>query len=241
MVRNLWDALGEIEDRRGRRGRHSELRSILGIAVGAMLAGSNDLLSIFRWGRRLKPEALKLFGIARGRAPCHATYHYFFQGLDGDALSRALGRFARGADAPEHIAIDGKTLRRDEAKLRQMSASRIGQHGALTNQQFPPTVHEQRGLLLSCLHWNEAHRRPLAGFADRLGVGGVILVALDVGFHILRRHKAHLMSQRPQARATSTCAVAQASLPTRHGGKPAKKSATDRAAAACASLPRPRH
>ncbi|PZR82669.1 MAG: hypothetical protein DLM68_15645, partial [Hyphomicrobiales bacterium] len=27
------------------------------------------------------------------------------QGLDGDALSRALGRFARGVDAPAHIAI----------------------------------------------------------------------------------------------------------------------------------------
>ncbi|MGH6852495.1 MAG: transposase family protein [Methylocella sp.] len=76
MVRTLWDALGEIEDRRGRQGRHYELRSILGIAVGAMLAGSNDLLSIFRWGRRLKPEALKLFGIARGWAPklCRALW-----------------------------------------------------------------------------------------------------------------------------------------------------------------------
>ncbi|MGH6840467.1 MAG: transposase family protein, partial [Methylocella sp.] len=59
--RTLWDALGEIEDRRGRQGRNSELRSILGVALAAMLAGSNDLLSIFRWGRRLKPEALKLF------------------------------------------------------------------------------------------------------------------------------------------------------------------------------------
>ncbi len=48
MVCNLWDALREIEDRRGRQGRNSELRSILGIAVGTMLAGSNDLLSIFR-------------------------------------------------------------------------------------------------------------------------------------------------------------------------------------------------
>ncbi|MGH7262284.1 MAG: ISAs1 family transposase [Nitrospiraceae bacterium] len=126
MVRNLWDALGEIEDQRGRQGRHYELQSILGIAVGAMLAGSNDLLSIFRWGRRLKPEALKLFGIASGRAPCHATYHYFFQGLDSDALSRALGRFARGADAPEHIAIDGKTLRGsrrlDDRPLHVLSA-----------------------------------------------------------------------------------------------------------------------
>lgn len=92
MVRNLWDALGEIEDRRGRQGRHYALRSILGIAVAAMVAGSNNLLPIFRWGRRLKPEALKLFGIASGRAPCHATYRYFFQGLDGEALARVRMR-----------------------------------------------------------------------------------------------------------------------------------------------------
>ena len=29
-----------------------------------MLAGANDLRAIFRWGRRLKPEALALFGAA---------------------------------------------------------------------------------------------------------------------------------------------------------------------------------
>ena len=74
-----------------------------------MLAGANDLRAIFRWGRRLKPEALALFGIER--APCHATYHYVFRSLDGDALARALGGFARGRDEPGHIAIDGKTLR----------------------------------------------------------------------------------------------------------------------------------
>ena len=56
-----------------------------------------------------KPEALALFGIER--APCHATYHYVFRSLDGDALARALGSFACGRDAPGHIAIDGKTLR----------------------------------------------------------------------------------------------------------------------------------
>ena len=65
--------------------------------------------AIFRWGRRLKPEALALFGIER--APCHATYHYVFRSLDGDALARALGGFACGRDEPGHIALDGKTLR----------------------------------------------------------------------------------------------------------------------------------
>jgi hypothetical protein len=107
----LWDALGEIEDGRGRKGRQYQLRSVLGIAVAAMLAGANDLRAIYRWGRRLRPEALTLFDIANGRAPCHATYHYFFRSLDADALARVLGSYAMTAQMPGHIAIDGKTLK----------------------------------------------------------------------------------------------------------------------------------
>jgi len=95
MAGTLWDALGAIADRRGRKGRQFPLQAILAIAIAAMLAGANDLRAIFRWGRRLKPEALALFGIER--APCHATYHYVFQSLDGDALAKALGAFACGA------------------------------------------------------------------------------------------------------------------------------------------------
>jgi len=98
MACTLWDVLGSIGDRRGRKGRQFPLRAILAIAIAAMLAGANDLRAIFRWGRRLKPEALALFGIER--APCHATYHYVFQSLDGDALAKALGGFARGDAAP---------------------------------------------------------------------------------------------------------------------------------------------
>jgi DDE family transposase len=73
MACMLWDVLGSIADRRGRKGRQFPLQAILAIAIAAMLAGANDLRAIFRWGRRLKPEALALFGIER--APCHATYH----------------------------------------------------------------------------------------------------------------------------------------------------------------------
>ena len=124
MAISLWDALGSIMDRRGRKGRQFPLQAILAIAIAAMLAGANDLRAIFRWGRRLKPEALALFGIER--APCHATYHYVFQSLDADDLAKSLGRFARGDSAPGHIAIDGKTLkgsRRLDAKaLHVLSA-----------------------------------------------------------------------------------------------------------------------
>ena len=124
MAQTLWDVLGAITDRRGRKGRQFGLQAILAIAIAAMLAGANDLRAVFRWGRRLKPEALALFGIER--APCHATYHYIFQSLDGDALARELGKFACGGATPGHIAIDGKTLkgsrRLDDKALHVLSA-----------------------------------------------------------------------------------------------------------------------
>ena len=119
MARTVWDALGELEDKRGRKGRQYAMRPVLGISIAAMLAGADSLRAIFRWGRRLTPEALALFGITNGKAPCHSMYFYFFRDLDADTLSKALGSFARGDEPPGHIAIDGKTLkgsRRKDAK-----------------------------------------------------------------------------------------------------------------------------
>ena len=46
MVCTLWDALGEIEDNRGRKGRQYSLQSVLGISIAAMLAGANDLMRV---------------------------------------------------------------------------------------------------------------------------------------------------------------------------------------------------
>ena len=126
MAQTLWEVLGAVPDRRGRKGRQLPLRGVLAIAVAAMLAGANDLRAIFRWGRRLKPEALGLLGIEDGKAPCHATYHYVFKSLDADALATVLGRFALGDDRARHIALDGKTLkgsrRLDARPLHVLSA-----------------------------------------------------------------------------------------------------------------------
>jgi hypothetical protein len=126
MTRTLWDALREVPDQRGRQGRQIPLPSILALSVAAMLSGADSLLAICRWGRRLRPEALKLLGFDDSASPCHATYHYVFLSLDTDALARVLGKFALGDTAPGHIAIDGKTLkgsRRHDAKpLHVLSA-----------------------------------------------------------------------------------------------------------------------
>src|SRR3954471_10912293 len=107
--RTLWEALGDIPDRRGAKGRRSPLRSVLTLSLAAMLAGGNDLCSIFRWGRRLPPEALYLLGLKR--APCHAMYHYFYKALDVAATEQVLGAWAQGSGPLGTVAIDGKRLR----------------------------------------------------------------------------------------------------------------------------------
>ncbi len=144
--RTLWETLGEVPDRRGRKGRQYSLRSVLGISLAAILAGANDLRAIFRWGRRLTPEALLAFGIESGKAPCHATYHYFFAALDGDALSATLGRYALGEADAGHVAIDGKTLcgsKRDEEKaLHVLSAFAVDLGAVIGDLTVEPDANE---------------------------------------------------------------------------------------------------
>jgi hypothetical protein len=145
--RTLWEVFGEIPDRRGAKGRQYPLRSVLTLALAAMLAGANDLRAIFRWGRRLPPEALYLLGIER--APCHATYHYFFKVLDAAAAERALGRWARGSEPLGHVAIDGKRLRGSAAAghdgsegVHLVSAFASGLGAVIGQLQVPPEENE---------------------------------------------------------------------------------------------------
>ena len=115
-------------------------------AGSAILAGANDLRAIFRWGRRLTPEALLAFGIESGKAPCHATYHYFFAALDGDALSATLGCYALGDADAGHVAIDGKTLcgskRGEEKALHVLSAFAVDLGAVIGDLTVEPDANE---------------------------------------------------------------------------------------------------
>lgn len=50
----LYAALQSIPDHRTKKGRRFPLAAILAISIAAMLSGANDLMAIFRWGRRLR-------------------------------------------------------------------------------------------------------------------------------------------------------------------------------------------
>jgi len=113
----LFESLGTIHDCRTAKGTRFPLASILTIVLAAMLSGSNDLLSVFRWGRRLSPKALHALGVPekRQKAPCHATYHYVLKNIPLDELSAALGVLIPKEDEQkqglDQISIDGKRLR----------------------------------------------------------------------------------------------------------------------------------
>lgn len=109
----LFEALQRIPDHRTKKGRRFPLAAIVAISLAAMLSGANDLMAIFRWGRRLSPTALQALGVdkKRKKAPCHATYHYVFQSISADDLALALGCLVTSEDGLGHVAIDGKRLR----------------------------------------------------------------------------------------------------------------------------------
>src|SRR5262249_17513003 len=52
--------------------------------------------------------------------------------------------------------------------------------------------------LVSRLDRHKAHRRALNRLANRFRIGGIVLVALDVRLHVLRRHQSNLVAKRAQ-------------------------------------------
>lgn len=119
--KTLWDVLGRIPDRRMRRGKRFELRSVLALVLAAVLAGRTSLAAIARWGRALDTNQLEQLGIGRPKAPCQSTFHYVLKGLRVAALEKALGAWVAQGRPPGHSCLDGKTLR----------ASRSGHYPAL--------------------------------------------------------------------------------------------------------------
>ena len=138
-----------------------------------------------------------------------------FQGLQlldddrqsGDRSSRQ-NAFRLVLDHGRQLSDVLDALGHDDAKLGKVAAQGIDQHGALADEQASRPVQHQHALLLRALDRNEAHRRPGHCLADRFGVGRIILLPLDVRFHIVRWHEAHVVAKasdltRPMMRAAA--------------------------------------
>src|SRR6516162_7070993 len=79
-----------------------------------------------------------------------------------------------------------------------MPAQSVHQTRTLAHQPLPATVQQHGSLLVSRLDRHKAHRRALNSLTNRFRIGGIVLVALDVRLHVLRRHQSHLVAKRAQ-------------------------------------------
>ena len=140
----LFEALQSIPDHRTKKGTRFPLAAILAIAIAAMLGGANDLMAVYRWGRRLSPKALQALGVdkKRKKAPCHATYHYVFKSLPAAELVKALGCLVQSGDGLGHVAIDGKRLRGSQREtspgVHMLHAFSIKLKAAVGSLTVPP-------------------------------------------------------------------------------------------------------
>ena len=95
------------------------------------------------------------------------------------------------AHAAMQLVHPPDALARHDAELAKQTARGVDRCRPLPHQQRPNSVSCQDALLLARLDRDEAHVRPAHRLADRLGVGSIGLVTLDVGLDVLRRDQAH--------------------------------------------------
>ena len=94
----------------------------------------------------------------------------------------------------DKLAHAAEALRGNHTEFAQMSPQRIDELRALGDQEVAGPVQQQSRLLFEVLHRHKAHRRAGQGLADRFGVRGIVLVPLDVGPDVLRRHQPDIVA-----------------------------------------------
>ena len=97
-----------------------------------------------------------------------------------------------GEHAADLLDAEATALRDDDAELAAEAAQRVDARGAGGHPQRARAMQSLQSLLLDRLH---AHRHDLGAarrFEQRAGIGGIGLVALDVGAHVGGRQQPHL-------------------------------------------------
>lgn len=136
---SIYAHLGGLTDPRVERTRLHALEDIIVLSLIAVMAGSNNWVEIEEFGHAYKPWLCEFLPLSNG-IPSHDTLGRVFRMLDAAELSTRLNLWLESIQRPasdEHIAIDGKTLRRTMDKpgsrkaLHVLNAWAVGSRIAL--------------------------------------------------------------------------------------------------------------
>ena len=120
VVQLVFDALRDVPEFRGKKGRQIELRGTLALAVLAMTAGHTTYREIEEWGKLREETLIPLLGLVR--APSDSTIRRIVQGVDPEAMRGVLQASARELLSDRRslvTATDGKTMRASRIEDRR--------------------------------------------------------------------------------------------------------------------------
>jgi predicted transposase YbfD/YdcC len=111
-VGSLCAALGQLQDKRKRRGIRYSLAVILTLVVLAKLAGEDELAGIAEWVKLRAEQLVAALGLKREQVPHQTTYSRVLgHGVDIEEFEQVVGAFFRQQVKVDQVALDGKAMR----------------------------------------------------------------------------------------------------------------------------------
>ena len=121
---SVYQALLELTDTRGKKGKRYSLALILTFVLLAKLAGETTLQAITEWIRYRGPWLHQVLPETRATFPCVATYSNVLRSVDPAQVTQVLMNLLtrvraekRAEDEQMHVILDGKTLRGTQQHL----------------------------------------------------------------------------------------------------------------------------
>lgn len=216
-VQFVLDALADVPEFRGEKGRQIELKGTLALAVLAMTAGHATYREIEAWGKLREPTLIPLLGLVR--APSDSTIRRVVQGVEPEAVRLVLRASARMLVSDRRklvTAKDGKTMRASRIEDRRSAhVVSVVEHntGVIMDADY---CREGEGELTAArrLQATAAAGKAeiVAGTADALYANSPDAEsAVDGDEHYLAKVK----KTRPSSSKTSACASRKTTPPSR--------------------------
>lgn len=112
LADSLLAHFNDLEDPRHKKGKIHDLKTILTIALVAMICGCDEWTEIEQFGKLKKSLFVNIFGVARRGIPSHDTFDRLFAIIKLEPFQACFQKCMKAlAQIVGQISIDGKALR----------------------------------------------------------------------------------------------------------------------------------